>query len=142
MEFNEEQQQHIDQLIADKKATWEAEQLAPVIAERDNLLQYAPKEETEQEKTIKQLQAELKHQKLVSSLEKANLSDFIDFLGVQEEEEIQEKIEKLNAVLEARKLSNNNYIPDQHKQTNPYEQAAKNNDVVGMIGAKINKLFN
>ncbi|GIP52202.1 hypothetical protein [Paenibacillus vini] len=138
--FTEEQQQHIDQLIADKKATWEAEQLAPVIAERDELLQYAPKQKTNEQKEIEQLKAQLQHQKLVSSLEKANLSDFVDFLDVQDDGEVQAKIEKLNAVLEARKLSNN-YVPDNHKQTSKYEQAAQKGDTVGMLQAKLNKLF-
>ncbi|MDN4070859.1 hypothetical protein QYF50_23420 [Paenibacillus vini] len=141
MEFTEEQQQYIDGLIANQKATWEAEYLVPAIAERDELLQYAPKQKTDEQKEIEQLKAQLQHQKLVSSLEKANLSDFVDFLDVQEDEEVQAKIEKLNAVLEARKLSNN-YVPDNHKQTNAYDQAASKNDVTGMIGAKLSKLFN
>lgn len=133
MEFTEEQQQYIDQLVSDTKSQWEDE--------RNELLQFKPKEETEQEKEIAQLKAQLQHQKLVSNLEKAGLIDFMDFVGVGDDEEVQAKIDKLNAVLEARKLSNN-YVPDNHKQTSKYEQAAKNNDVVGMIGAKINKLFN
>ncbi|WP_435921286.1 hypothetical protein [Paenibacillus sp. DYY-L-2] len=134
MEFTEEQQQHINELIADQKATWEAEQLAPVIAERDELLEFKPKEETEQEKTIKELQAELKHQKLVSSLEKAGLIDFMDFVGVGDDEEVQAKIDKLNAVLETRKLSNN-YVPDNHKQKNAFDHARSTGDTVGMIKA-------
>ncbi|MBA9087668.1 hypothetical protein FHR92_004153 [Fontibacillus solani] len=140
-EFTEEQQQHINQLIADTKATWESEHLAPVIAERDELRQFKPKEENEQEKMIKQLQAELNHQKLVAKLRNSNLDDFIDFLNVDDNEDLQNKIDRLNVVLESRKLSNN-YVPDNHKQTNAYDQAASKGDTLGMISAKINKLFN
>lgn len=138
--FTEEQQQQINQLIADQKAIWEVEQLAPVIKERDELLQYKPKEETDEQKEIAQLKAQLQHQQLVSNLEKAGLIDFMDFVSVGDGEEIQEKIEKLNTVLEARKLSNN-YVPDNHKQTSKYEQAASKNDTVSMINAKLSKLF-
>ncbi|GGG16215.1 hypothetical protein [Paenibacillus aceti] len=134
MEFTEEQQTHINQIIADEKATWESEQLAPVIAERDELLKFQPKEESEQEKMIKQLQAELNHQRLVSALEKANLIDFIDYVSADDESEMQSKIDNLSTVLEARTV-NKSFVPDNHKQTSAYERSAAKGDTLGMIKA-------
>lgn len=73
---------------------------------------------------------------------KANgLEDFTDFLNVATSEELQPKIDALNKILEGRKVSNA-YVPSEHKQTSAYDQAASKNDVTGMIGAKLSKLFN
>jgi hypothetical protein len=135
MEITGEVQQFIDA----EKAKWQEEYLNPVIAERDSLLQLKPKEESEQEKEIARLKAELRHAKVVAKLKDAKLDDFIDLINF-DDDDVDDRIAKLSDVLQARQL-NNNYIPDQHRQTSKYEQAASQNDTVGMIGAKLSKLF-
>lgn len=134
MEITEEIQQFIDA----EKAKWEEEVLSPVIAERDSLLKFKPKEESEQDKEIARLKAELRHAKVVSKLKDAKLDDFIDLINF--DDDVDDQIAKLSELLQARQL-NNSYIPDQHHQTSKYEQAASQNDTVGMIGAKLSKLF-
>lgn len=135
MEITEE----VQQLLNAEKAKWQEEYLNPVIAERDRLLQLQPKEESEQEKEIARLKAELRHAKVVSKLKDAKLDDFIDLINF-DDDDVDGQIAKLSDVLQARQL-NNSYIPDQHRQTSKYDQAASQNDTVGMIGAKLSKLF-
>lgn len=135
MEITEE----VQQLLNAEKAKWEEEYLYPVIAERDSLLQLKPKEESEQEKEIARLKAELRHAKVVAKLKDAKLDDFIDLINF-DDDNVDDRIAKLNELLQARQLTNS-YIPDQHRQTSKYEQAANQNDTVGMIGAKLSKLF-
>jgi hypothetical protein len=133
-------QEQVDQILAEAKQKWEQEILKPVIQERDELMQYKPQELTDEQKQIKKLQAELLQAKTLATLQQAGLEDFIEFLSVENEKELKVKIEKLSKVLEDRKL-NNAYVPQDHKPTDAYSNAEKNNDVVGMIGAKLEKLF-
>lgn len=141
MELTPEQQAHVDQLIANAKNEWETNVLAPVVAERDGLLQYKPKQKTDEQKEIARLKAELNHQKIVSQLKSANLDDFIDLVNFSEDEiETQRQIDKLNNLLEQRKL-NNSYEPDNKRPTTAYDQSAAKGDTVGMLQSKLSKLF-
>lgn len=140
MEFNEDQQAHIDQLLSTAKMEWETSILSPIITERDELLQYKPQQETEHEKEIKKLKAELMHQKVVATLKEADLEDFSEFLQLENEEELQNTITKLSTVLDARKI-NSSFEPDNKRTTSTYDNAASKKDAVGMIGAKFSKLF-
>ncbi|GIP51817.1 hypothetical protein [Paenibacillus vini] len=141
MEFTDEQIAIVEQQIAEAKAQWESDILNPVLSERDDLLQYKPIEKSVAEKAIEQRERELFKKELSIELKANGLEDFAEFIQVSNMDELKTKMEALNTVLEARKV-NTAFVPGDRKQTNPYEQAAKNNDVVGMIGAKINKLFN
>ncbi|MBA9084586.1 hypothetical protein FHR92_001043 [Fontibacillus solani] len=141
MELTPEQQAHVEELIADAKSEWETSVLSPLTAERDELLQYKPKQETDEQKEIARLKAELNHQKLVSKLKESNLDDFIDLVNFNDDEtEAQKKIEKLNSLLEQRKL-NNLYEPDNKRPTTAYDQSAAKGDTVGMLQSKLSKLF-
>lgn len=141
MEFTPEQQAHIDQMLADTKTTWETDLLAPLTAERDELLQYKPVDKTDAEKALEQREADLFKKEVGIELKANKLDDFADFLNVSNADELKVKVTQLTKILEARKL-NNGYVPDNHKQTTAYDQAAAKNDVNGMIGAKLAKLFN
>lgn len=134
-------QEQVNQAIEEAKQQWEQDVLQPITQERDELMQYKPQELTDEQKQIQQLQADLLQQKVISSLKDANLEDFIDFLNVENEEELQAKVNKLSKVLDDRKL-NNSYVPSDHKQTDAYSQAEQSNNVQGMISAKLSKLFN
>lgn len=134
-------QEQLDQAIAEAKKKWEQEILQPVIKERDELLKYKPKEKTPEQQEIEKLKAELMQQKVLNALKEAELEDFVEFLNIETEEELKIKIDKLSKILDDRKLKNS-YKPEDHRQMDAYEQAAKNNDVTGMIHAKLSKLFN
>lgn len=132
MQLTPEQQAHVDQLISNAKLEWETSILDPIKTERDSLLKYKPVELTDEQKEIARLKAELNHQKIVSQLKVANLDDFIDLVNFEDDKELPKQIEKLNAVLQARKLDNS-FVPDQHRQTSKYEQARKQGNTVEMI---------
>ncbi|QOS80169.1 hypothetical protein JNUCC31_04305 [Paenibacillus sp. JNUCC31] len=141
MEFTEEQQAHIDQMLADSKSTWETEVLTPLMTERNDLLQFKQVEKSDSEKALEQREQELFMKELAIELKVSGLEDFADFFNVANLDELKPKIEALTTILEARKVTNA-YVPNEHKQTSTYDQAAAKNDVTGMIGAKLSKLFN
>lgn len=141
MEFTAEQQAYIDKLIVDAKTKWETDILQPLMSERDNLLQYKPVEKSDSEKALEQREQELFKKELSIELKTNGLEDFADFINVENVDELKSKIEALNKILAARKV-NTSYVPDDHKQTSAYDQAASKNDVTGMISAKLSKLFN
>lgn len=141
MEFTDEQLAIVEQQIAEAKTQWESDILNPVLSERDDLLQYKPIEKSDAEKVLEQREQELFKKELSIELKANGLEDFAEFIQVSNVDELKTKMEALNTILEARKV-NTSFVPEDRKQTNPYEQAALKNDVVGMIGAKINKLFN
>ncbi|KAA1191128.1 hypothetical protein [Paenibacillus sp. B2(2019)] len=141
MEFTPEQQAHIDQMLADTKTTWETEVLTPLTTERDELLAFKPVTKSDAEKALEQREADLFKKEVGIELKANKLDDFAEFLNVSNADELKVKVTQLTKILEARKL-NNGYVPDNHKQTTAYDQAAAKNDVNGMIGAKLAKLFN
>lgn len=141
MDWTAEQQASIDQMIADAKATWETEVLAPITTERDSLLQFKPVEKSDAEKAIEQRELELFKKEVGLELKSNQLEDFADLINVSTADELKSTIEAVKKILDNRKL-NGSYVPNDHKQTNAYDQAAAKNDVNGMISAKLNKLFN
>ncbi len=141
MEFTPEQQAHIDQMLADTKTTWETEFLTPLTTERDGLLQFKPVDKSDAEKALEQREADLFKKEVGLELKANKMDDFAEFLNVSNADELKVKVTQLNKILEARKI-NNSYVPEDHKQTTAYDQAAAKNDVNGMIGAKLAKLFN
>ncbi|AKG35260.1 hypothetical protein [Paenibacillus durus] len=128
MEFTEEQQAYIDQL----KTTWETEVLAPITAERDELLQFKPAEKSDAEKALEQREAELFKKEIDIELKANNLNDFSDLLNVSNTEELKTKVTQLTKILDARKL-NNSFQPKGHKQTDKYSQAKAQGDTRNMI---------
>lgn len=134
-------QEQVNQVIEEAKKQWEQDILQPVKAERDDLLQYKPKDRTPEELEIERLKGELIQQRTLSILKDAQLEDFAEFINVENEEELRTKISTLSKVLDERKL-NNSYVPTDHRQTDAYSQAEKSGNVQQMISAKLSKLFN
>ncbi|MFI2857554.1 hypothetical protein ACH6EH_10445 [Paenibacillus sp. JSM ZJ436] len=134
-------QEQVNELVTAEKAKWETEILAPMMTERNDLLQFKPVEKTDAEKAIEQREQELFQKELSIELKASGFEDFADLLSVSSVDELKTKIDTLKGILETRKV-NTSYVPGEHKQTSAYEKAASNNDVVGMIGAKLGKMFN
>lgn len=141
MEFTDEQKQYLEQQIADAKTKWESEILNPVVTERDNLLQFKPVEKSDAEKQLEQRELELFKKEIGIELKANQIDDFAEFINVSNPDELKGKIEALKSILDARKI-NGAYKPDDHKQQTAYDVAASKNDVKGMVGAKLSKLFN
>jgi len=134
-------QEQVDQMLAEAKQKWEVEILNPIKAEVEQLRQYKPKDETDAEKEIKRLKAELLQQKVVSSLQQMGAEDFADFITVADENELQAKVAKLQEVLKKRSIDSS-FKPDNHRQTDAYTAAEAKGDVIGMIESKLSKFYN
>jgi len=135
--FTEDQ---VNQMLAEAKQKWETEILNPIKAEVEQLRQYKPKNETDAEKEIKRLKAELLQQKVVSSLQQMGAEDFAEFVSVSDESELQAKVAKLQEVLKKRSIDSS-FKPDNHRQTDAYTAAEAKGDVIGMIESKLSKLY-
>jgi hypothetical protein len=132
MEFTEEQQAHIDNLIQAEQAK---------IAELESQIEgLKPKELTNEQKEIQKLKADLLQQNVVSQLKSMDMEDFIDFITVNSQDELQPKLDKLNEIISNRKLDNS-YVPEGHKKQTAYDKAEQAKDTVGMIGSKLSKIF-
>lgn len=141
MEFTEEQQQHINQLIADEKQKWTNEELKPLQEQVKELEKFKPVEKTDAEIALEQKQLELFEKEKNLILKEKGLAEFGEFFNVQKIEELDEQIEKFNNVLKEKKIDTS-FKPDNHKQqTDKYSQFEKEGNTVGMIGTKLTNLF-
>jgi len=140
MEWTDEQKQAIDNLIAETKSKWVKDELEPIQAQVKALEQYKPVEKSDKEKEIEAKEKELFQKEVNLYLKENGLAEFGEFFNVQNMDEVKEKVEKLNKILEAKKL-NNAYVPDGHKSADAYTKAEKNGDTLGMIGSKLSKFL-
>ncbi|AFM40993.1 hypothetical protein Desaci_2018 [Desulfosporosinus acidiphilus SJ4] len=137
MEFTPEQQAHIDGLLTEHKEKWETEILAPLQTELAGL---KPVAKTDKEKEIEAKEQELWNKEKSLHIKEKGLSDFAEFFNANTIEDLDIQAEKLNKILEAKKL-NNAYVPSGHKTADAYAQAEKSGDTQTMIGSKLSKLF-
>ena len=139
MEFTEEQQSYINQLINDEKNKWIKEELEPIQLQITELEKYKPKEKSDAEIALEQKELELWNKEKNLILKENNLHEFVDFFNANDSEQLNEQINLLNKILDTRKL-NNNYIPNNNvNKTDSYSQAKKNNDTLGMVKALFSK---
>ncbi|WP_274365320.1 hypothetical protein [Paenibacillus thermotolerans] len=131
-------QDQVNELLQQEKQKWEKEVLQPV---QDELAKHKPKEKTDAEKQLEQKQADLLQKEMVLLMKEADVSDFAELISASDAEDLKNKIGKLHDVLKARKVDSS-YRPESHKQQSAYDIAEKNNDVLGMIDSKLQKLFN
>ncbi|KZB89770.1 hypothetical protein A2U94_19795 [Bacillus sp. VT 712] len=133
MEENNQQQQQEENVETVAKAEYDA-----LVAERDELLQYKPKELTDEEVKAQQDREAFEKEKLEFAIEKAGLSDFAEFISSQDEiEAFQGLVKKIEDNVK-KALA---YKPENHKQTDEYSQFAQKGDTKGMIGTKLANLF-
>ncbi|MGE7219645.1 hypothetical protein ACQKJC_24725 [Priestia koreensis] len=135
------QDQVNEQLEAAKKE-WQEKELTPVQSELDK---YKPKELSDDEKKLQEDLANFKQEKVNFALEKAGLTDFAEFLQVEDMSKLDETVNKFKALVDGIKADTKKelgYKPSNHKQDDEYSTYVKNNDVKGMVGTKLSKLFN
>ncbi|WDF52315.1 hypothetical protein PQ460_07875 [Paenibacillus sp. KACC 21273] len=137
MTFSDEQQLIIDGLLNDAKTQWEADILNPIMAERDAL---KPLIKSEAENQLEHREQELFQKEISFELKQSGLYDFAEFFNVKDSEQLQEKIIKLNTILNERQIKNS-YVPENHKSQSQYEQAQSKGNVQDMISAKLSKVF-
>lgn len=135
--FTEEQ---VNQMIENAKKEWIEKELNPIIAERDELLQYKPKELSDEEKALQQKEQELFKKEVELELKSAGLEQFKDVIKVENEKELQETIKTLTKIVNEIKMSTG-YIPKDNLKDDEYNFYAKKGDTKGMIATKLSKLF-
>src|SRR5690606_40923186 len=111
-----------------------------LVVERDELLQYKPKELSDDEKALQIKQAELTKKEINLELKQVGLDKFADFFNAQNVEELQPQIEKFKLLLTDLK-KDLGYIPSDHKQEDIYTKFEKEKDTKGMISSKLASLF-
>ncbi|OXS67233.1 hypothetical protein [Priestia filamentosa] len=137
-------QEQVNEAIENAKNEWIEQELNPIATERDDLLQYKPKELSEAEKAFQQQQAEFNQQKISFAIEKAGLTEFAEFLQVDDLEKLEDKINSFNDLLTNVKNQVKvelGYKPADHRKDDEYSVFEQNKDVRGMIGTKFAKLF-
>lgn len=133
-------QKQVQEAIADAKTEWVNQELDPIVAERDDLLQYKPKDLTDEEKAFKQQQEDLFKEKVAFQLEKNGLEQFAPIVKVENEDELKEVVKTLGQISNDIKLSTG-YIPKDNAKDDEYSKFQKDGNTQGMIAMKLNKLF-
>jgi len=133
-------QEQLNEQLATAKSQWETEVLNPLQTERDELLQFKPKDLTDEEKAIQTKQQELFQKEVAIELKTAGLEKFAEFFKVEKIEDLQPQIEKFQGLLNEIKVSMG-YVPADHGKSDAYSVAEQKKDVSGMLSAKLSKLF-
>lgn len=133
-------QEQVNEQIANAKTEWEKEFLNPIVAERDDLLQYKPKDLTDDEKAMQQKQQELWQKEVGLSLKENGLEQFASIVKVENEDELKEIVKTLGQVVNDIKVSTG-YVPQDHANTDEYSKFEKEGNTQGMIATKLSKLF-
>lgn len=104
----------------------------------DELLQYKPKELTENEINIQQKLEAIWVREINQILKEEGLEIFADFIKaeVDDTDSLHKQITKLKETVGKLELSNS-YQPTNHKPIDAYSIAKKNKDAKSMIGAKL-----
>lgn len=134
-------QEQLDEQISTAKTQWETEFLNPITAERDELLQFKPKDLTEAEKAIQDKQNELWVKEKSLDLKSVELEKFADFFNAQNSDELKGQIETFQGLINELKVSWG-YVPTDHSRDNEYTVHEQKKDTQGMIASKFSKLFN
>lgn len=132
MEDNQQQDQQIE--------TVSKEEFDAVVAERDDLLQFKPKELSDEEKAFQTREQELFNREVQLEIKSAGLEKFAEFISVESKDDLAAKIEKFQSVLNDFKVENS-YVPTEHKANDPYSKFEADKNTKGMIGSKLASLF-
>lgn len=133
-------QEQLDLAIANAKNDWIEKELNPIVAERDELLQFKPKDLTDDEKALAAKQQELFTKEVELELKSAGLEHFASIVKVSNTDELKEVVKSLTQIVNDIKVSTG-YVPSDHKQQNQYDVFASKKDTKGMIGTKLASLF-
>lgn len=134
-------QEQLNEALETAKNDWKEQELNPIVAERDDLLQYKPVEQSDAEKALVAKQDELWNKEVSLSLKEHGLESFASIVKVSNEEELTGVIETLNTFVKELKVSMG-YVPNDHNKQSEYSAFESKKDTKGMIASKFSKLFN
>lgn len=133
-------QEQLDEALTNAKNEWVEKELNPIIAERDDLLQFKPKDLSDEEKQFKAKQKELFDKEVSLTLKEHGLQQFASIVKVENEDELKETVKALNGIVNQLKIDLG-YVPNEHRQQNEYDLFAQKKDTKGMISTKLANLF-
>lgn len=133
-------QEQLDEQLATAKSQWETEVLKPLQTERDELLQFKPKDLSDEEKAIQTKQQELFNKEIELELKSSGLEQFASIVKVSNTDELKEVIKSLGQIVNDIKVSAG-YVPSDHAKTDEFSKFEKDKNTVGMIGTKLASLF-
>ncbi|MGE6259217.1 hypothetical protein ACQKCU_15145 [Heyndrickxia sporothermodurans] len=133
-------QEQLDEAISNAKNEWIEKELNPVITERDDLLQFKPKDLSDEEKAIQEKEQELFDKEISLTLKENGLEQFASIVKVTNTDELKEVIKSLTGIVNQLKIDNG-YIPNDHKKQDAYTVAESKKDVGGMLSAKLANFF-
>lgn len=138
MEENQNQEQNQEQ--QEQVETVAKSDYDNIVAELEEVKGKLPKELTDEEKAFQEKQQGLWQKEVGLTLKENGLEQFASLLKVEDEEQLNETVEALNKIVNDIKVSTG-YVPEDHQKEDEYSKYEKNNDVSGMIGTKLSKLF-
>lgn len=129
----QQQDQQQDQQQVDMKTYLE------LVAKMEKMEQML-ENEAEKQKEIEAKQQELWQKQVQLTLKENGLEKFADIVKVSNEDELNDVVKKLTAIVNEIKIETG-YIPTDHAITDEYSKYEKEKNVAGMIGVKLSKLF-
>jgi hypothetical protein len=132
----EQQEQQQEEVETVSKADYDL-----LVAERDELIQYKPKEKSEDELALETKQKELWDKEKSLELKSVKLEQFADFFNAQNSEDLKAQIESFQSLIAEMKASMG-YVPKDHLKDDEYSTLENKKDTKGMIQSKFAKLFN
>jgi hypothetical protein len=132
----EQQEQQQEEVETVSKADYDL-----LVAERDELIQYKPKEKSEDELALETKQQELWDKEKSLELKSVELEQFADFFNAQNSEELKAQIDSFQSLI-AEMKANMGYVPKDHLKDDEYSVLENKKDTKGMIQTKFAKLFN
>ena len=133
-------QEQVDEAIESAKNDWIENELNPVVNERDDLLQYKPKDKTEDEIAFEQREQDLFNREVNAALKENGLEEFSSVIKPKDENELKETVDSLSQIKNDIKVSTG-HIPEDHAKQDEYSKYEKENNTSGMIGTKLANLF-
>ncbi|ETI68130.1 hypothetical protein [Neobacillus vireti] len=133
-------QEQLLEEITKAKNEWLEKEYNPIVQERDGLLQYKPKELSDEEKAIQTKQEELWKKEVSLSLKENGLEQFASIINISNEDELKVVVNSLTQIVNDIKVATG-YVPSNHKNQNEYDVFASKGDTKGMIATKLSKLF-
>lgn len=125
-------QEQLQEEITKAKNEWIEKELNPIVTERDELLQFKPKDLTDDEKALAAKEQELFTKEVELELKLAGLEHFASIVKVSNTDELKEVIQSLTKIVNDIKVSTG-YVPNDHKQVTAYDQAKQQGNTKGMI---------
>lgn len=140
-ETTQEQQQEQTQQ-QDQQQTVDMKTYLELVAKMEKMEQMLS-QEAEKQKEIEAKQQELFQKQVQLTLRENGLekfADFADILKVSNEDELNDVVKKLTAIVNEIKVETG-YVPSDHAKTDEYTKYEKEKNAAGMIAIKLSKLF-